>query len=107
MFSDRASTELREMLPGVRMRTLAFGDNTLMSEFEIDAGAVIPVHDHPHEQTGYLVSGRLQFTIDGEITVVESGDAWNLEGNLPHGATALENCVVVEVFSPVREDYLP
>jgi quercetin dioxygenase-like cupin family protein len=99
--------EYRELLPGVELKTVAHGERTLMGKFKIAEGAVIPVHSHPQEQTGYLVTGRLRFDIDGEEITVEPGSGWCLEPNLPHGATALEDCVVIEVFSPRRDDYLP
>lgn len=107
MFATRQTEGYRELLPGVRLRTLVHGELTLMAEFHIDAGAVIPVHRHPHEQTGYLVSGRLRFEVEGVERVAGPGDSWNLAGGTAHGATALEDTVVIEVFSPLREDYLP
>jgi len=60
-----------------------------------------------HEQTGTLISGRLRFNVDGEIFDAELGDSWCLPGGVEHAAEALEDSVVIEVFSPVREDYLP
>lgn len=107
MFTKSDVGGYKEPLEGVRMKTLAHGENTLLSEFRLDRGAVVPVHQHPQEQTGYLVSGRLEFDIEGERFVAEPGDSWCLPSNQPHGATALDDCVVIEVFSPVREDYLP
>jgi quercetin dioxygenase-like cupin family protein len=95
-----------EMLPGVRLKTMVHGERTLLTEVRFVAGARVPVHAHPHEQTGYLVSGSLRFTVDGEDRVVAPGDSWNLPSAVPHGAVALADSVVVEVFSPPREDYL-
>lgn len=93
--------------PGIRQKTLAYGQKTLMVEFRIQKGSVLPKHKHPHEQTGYLVSGRLELTIGSETRRQEPGDSWCIPGDTEHGATALEDTVAVEVFSPVREDYLP
>ena len=107
MFSKADSKNYRDVLDGVKLKTLAHGERTLLGEFRIAKGAVIPVHQHPHEQTGYLVSGALRFTIEDEVIVAHPGDSWNLASEIPHGAEALEDCEVVEVFSPVREDYLP
>ena len=107
MFYSRSSDGYAEALEGVWRKTLVHGDNTLLTEFRIEAGAVIPVHQHPQEQTGYLVSGKLKFTVGDESIVAEPGDSWCLAGDLPHGAEALKDSVVIEVFSPVREDYLP
>ena len=96
-----------QLLKGVYFTTLVHGEKTLMGQFKITKGSVIPTHSHPHEQTGIMISGKLRFNLDGEIWDVEAGDSWCLPGNIEHSAEALENSVVIEVFSPVREDYLP
>lgn len=97
----------RELLPGVFIKTLTYGDNSLLVEFQIKQGAIIPAHQHPHEQTGYLVRGSLRFFGDEGECVVEPGCSWCFKGGVAHGAEALEDTVLVEVFSPVRQDYLP
>jgi quercetin dioxygenase-like cupin family protein len=107
MFNRYAGADPRELLPGVTLRTLAHGERTLLAEVRLARGAVIPEHRHPQEQTGYLVSGRLEFSVAGETLIAEPGSSWSLPADLPHGASALEDSVVVEVFSPVRDDYLP
>lgn len=107
MFTEPSAEGYRELIPGVELKTIAHGDLTLLGLFRIAAGAVIPEHDHPQEQTGYLVSGRLEFLIEGRTRMAAPGAGWNLPAGTPHGARALEHSIVVEVFSPVREDYLP
>ena len=107
MFNRYAGVEARELLPGVTMRTLAHGERTLLAEVRLARGAVIPEHRHPQEQTGYLVAGRLEFSVAGESLVAEPGSSWSLPADLSHGASALEDSVVVEVFSPIRQEYLP
>lgn len=107
MFTTACSDGYADALPGIRRKTLSYGDATLMAEFRLRGGAVLPVHDHPQEQTGYLVAGRLRLTIDDETRDVAPGDSWSIPGGVPHGAVALADTVAVEVFSPVREDYLP
>jgi quercetin dioxygenase-like cupin family protein len=96
-----------DALPGILRKTLSYGHTTLMAEFHLTAGFPLPVHEHPHEQTGYLVSGRLRLTIGGETHDVRPGDSWCIPGGVPHGAEVLEDAVAVEVFSPVREDFVP
>jgi quercetin dioxygenase-like cupin family protein len=107
MFTKKDSEGYRQLVEGVEMKTLVHGEKTLMSEFRIAKGAVVPTHNHPHEQTGFMVSGTLRFDVDGEIFDAQAGDSWNIAGGRPHSATALDDVVVVEVFSPVREEYLP
>jgi len=107
MFSHRSEEGFRTMLEGVDLKALVWGERTLLTEVRLARGAVVPMHSHPHEQTGSLISGRLEFDVPGEVTVAAPGDSWNLAANVEHAARALEDTVVVEVFSPVREDYLP
>jgi unsaturated pyranuronate lyase len=107
MFKKSSIGKHTELIKGVHLKTMVYGDQTLLTEVRMDKGAVIPPHKHPHEQTGYLVSGHMDFLVDGEHHLAKPGDSWNIAGDLKHGATALEESVVVEVFSPVREDYLP
>ena len=96
----------REVVDGVLLKTLLHGELTHMTEVKLAAGALIPEHRHPHEQIGYLVTGALRFFLGDEEKVVSAGDSWVWPGGAPHGAEALADTVVVEVFSPVREDYL-
>jgi quercetin dioxygenase-like cupin family protein len=94
-------------LPGIERKTLAYGEHTLMTEFRMGKGSRLPAHAHPHEQTGYLVSGRLRLTIAGRKVEVRPGDSWAIPGGTQHGAVILADSVAIEVFSPVRLDYLP
>lgn len=107
MFTPGGDEGYQDALPGIRRRTLAYGDTTMMTEFRLRGGAVLPVHDHPHEQTGYLVTGRLRLTIHDETRDLGPGDSWSIPGGVPHGAVALADTVAVEVFSPLRDDFLP
>ena len=107
MFTAAGDNGYADALSGIRRKTLSYGDATLMTEFRLRCGAVLPVHDHPHEQTGYLVAGRLRLTIDDKTCDVEPGGSWSILGGVPHGAVALADTIAIEVFSPVREDYLP
>lgn len=96
-----------DMLPGVRRKTMVHGPHTLLAEFRLANNAVIPLHQHPQEQTGYLVSGHAVFTIAGVEHEVRPGDSWSIPGGVEHGVRVVQDSVVVEVFSPVRPDYLP
>ena len=106
MVTSADSSGYKEMVDGVRLKVLAHGASTMLTEVKLAKGAVVPEHEHPHEQTGYLISGSLRFFSGEDETIARPGDSWNLPGGYPHGAEALEDTVVVEVFSPVREDYL-
>ena len=107
MFKKKTAGGMTEVIQGVHLKTLVYGDKTLMTEVLLEKSATIPPHAHPYEQTGYLVSGHMDFLVNGEHFIAKPGDSWNIAGDVEHGATAIESSVVVEVFSPVREDYLP
>jgi len=107
MFIPAASDGYKKVLDGILMKTLVYGEKTLMAEFRLSKGVDLPSHQHPHEQTGYLVSGRIDLTIDGRVHAVRPGDSWCIPGGVTHSAKTHEEAVAVEVFAPVREDYLP
>jgi quercetin dioxygenase-like cupin family protein len=107
MFQKSADDGYTSVLPGVELKTLVHGEKTLMTEFVLKKGRQLPRHSHPHEQTGYLVKGHLRLTIGAEKFDVTTGDSWCIPGKVEHGAEVVEDSVAIEVFSPVREDYLP
>ncbi len=92
-------------LEGIQRKTLLDGGRTQIVEFRLAKGAVIPLHDHPQEQTGYLVSGRMTLTIAGVDHPLKPGDAWTIPGGVAHGAKVAKDSVAIEVFSPLRPDY--
>lgn len=107
MFVNKSERGYITVIEGIRRKTLAYGENTLMTEFLLEKGSKLPAHKHPHEQTGYLVSGSIILTIGEEEFEVKPGDSWTIPGNVEHKAMVIEDSVAVEVFTPVREDYLP
>jgi len=107
MFYKKNETGYKVVMEGIRLKTLVHGQKTLLCEFRIERGRLLPSHKHPHEQTGYLVSGHMKLMIGDEQFDVEPGDSWCIPGDVEHAAEVLEDSVAVEVFSPVREDYLP
>lgn len=94
-------------LDGIERKTLVFGECTLLTEFRLEGGRTLPMHSHPQEQTGYLVTGHIALTIGGKEHDIIPGDAWTIPADVLHGARIFEDSVAIEVFSPVREDYLP
>ncbi len=107
MFNKRSDAGYAAALSGIERKTLVCGMHTLMTEFRLRRGSVLPRHSHQHEQTGYLVKGRIRLWMATEVHAAEAGDSWCIPGGVEHGADILEDSVAVEVFSPVREDYLP
>ena len=104
-FCDVENREAQEVVPGIRLKTF-WGEKMLLSVVELDAGAVLPNHSHPHEQSGTVISGILRLTIAGETRDLQSGDAYIIPGGVEHSAIAGPTLTkVVDIFSPVREEY--
>ena len=95
-----------ELAPGVRIRA-PYGENIMISLLEMDEGAVVPLHHHPHEQSGILLEGQMELTIGDDTQVVDTGSAYIIPPNVPHRAVAVGgDAVALDIFSPVREDYV-
>ena len=104
-FIDWSSVPVQTIAPGVRIRT-PFGERIMLSLVELDEGAVVPPHSHPHEQAGVVLEGTLELTIDGQVRTLDPGEAYMAPGNVTHSARSVRGrCKVLDVFSPIREDY--
>ena len=99
---DRAT---KELALGVHARTF-WGEKMLLAYVEIAEYAKVPNHSHPHEQCGTVSAGEIVFCINGEERTLTAGDCYVIPGGVEHWATAGSAPVVlVEIFSPVREEY--
>lgn len=107
MFTKHNSEGFIPAVTGIQRKTLVHGDSTLMSKFNMQKGSHLPLHAHPNEQTGYLISGHIQLFVGDTLMDAFPGDAWCIAADVPHRAEVIEDSVVLEVFSPVRQDYLP
>jgi len=107
MFEKHSESGYRLALKGIEQKTLVYGEKTLMTEFLLRKDSTLPRHAHPHEQTGYLLKGHIRLSIGTEKCDAQAGDTWCIPGGVEHGAEIIEDSVAIEVFSPVREDYLP
>lgn len=105
MIKLRAAAAPVAMLPGLVRRTLVDGGTLMICEFTFDANIRIPDHAHVHDQVGYVVSGRVAMTIAGETFELGPGDTYHAPSNVRHSALTLEPTVIVDTFSPAREDY--
>lgn len=83
----------------------AHGTNITLGLVEIKAGSNLPMHSHPHEQITYILEGQLDMIIDGKECKLTAGMYYVIPSNVLHGAVAVTDCKVIDVFNPVREDY--
>lgn len=89
-------------------RQMVWGERLMVCRLTFAPRVVTAVHSHPHEQITMVERGRVRFMIDGVDRIVSAGDVLHLPSNVPHGATMLdEEVVLVDIFSPIREEFLP
>lgn len=104
MFGNRT---LRESVgEGLTRQLCGYDDSILMAKVEFDVGAVGDIHSHPHSQVTYVQSGEFDVHIDGVETRLGPGDSFYIAPNLDHGAVCRKAGVLIDVFSPVRDDFL-
>jgi quercetin dioxygenase-like cupin family protein len=94
----------RELVPGIT-GYYAHGQNLTLGYVEIEAGSDLPQHQHPHEQITYIIEGQLDMVIGGKPCSLTAGMHYVIPSNIPHGAVAVTNCKVIDVFNPTRDDY--
>ena len=104
MFGDRTPRE--SVGEGLIRQLFGYDDSILMARVEFEVGAVGAIHAHPHSQVSYVESGEFDVTIDGVETRLGPGDSFYIEPHLDHGAICRKAGVLLDVFSPVREDFL-
>ncbi|MGJ3239505.1 MAG: cupin domain-containing protein [Anaerolineae bacterium] len=104
-FVGTQDTEQIEMIEGVHRRTMATTDEAMLCQFVLETDAVVPTHHHMNDQVGYVVSGKIEMTIGDKVQVLKPGDSYAIPGGIHHSAIALEDSVIIDVFSPPREDY--
>jgi len=103
---DVASLPGFDPAPGIRMSVMS-GKNVMTNWVKIEPNVSVPLHSHPHEQLGLVVEGQITMVIGGEARALVPGHAYRIPGNLPHSAVAgPAGCLVVDIFSPVREEYV-
>lgn len=91
---------------GVSLDSLAVGEKSIVCKMNYVVGNFAAEHTHPHEQSGYVISGRYLMTVDGRVYELKPGDSYAIPGNVPHSFKVLEAGEVIDVFTPIREDYL-
>ena len=106
-FLESADAPKIEMFPGFWRQTLVYGPSLMLCLFTLRKGACLPERTHPHIQAGYLISGGAELTVAGDVCVMRPGSSYMVASNQPHSARAIEDSLVIDVFSPCREEYIP
>lgn len=106
MFVHNEAVKLEDLGEGVSRKVLAHSDNMMSVEVHFEEGAVGAVHNHPHEQLTYVLSGEFEFTIGDETKVVKAGDTMYKEPHIMHGCVCLKPGVLIDTFTPMRQDFM-
>ncbi len=90
----------------IKRKIVARGGDMMIVEMTFKKGGIGKLHDHFHEQVSYCISGKIEFTVNGETTIIGPGDSVYMPPDSVHGAKVLEDAVLLDIFTPQREDFL-
>jgi quercetin dioxygenase-like cupin family protein len=91
---------------GIKRKVMAYDDQMMVVKVAFEAGGIGAMHSHPHTQASYVASGKFDITIDGKTKTLKGGDVYFVPSDLVHGAVCLEAGELIDVFHPLREDFL-
>ena len=101
-WSDIAAEQINPTIS----RQYVTADRVTVARFELKRGAVVPQHSHENEQVSYIISGALKFILEGRDIVVRGGELLQIPPHVAHAAEAVEDTLAIDVFSPVRQDWI-
>lgn len=105
MIKKITSLPQREIIKGFKGR-FVHAENFTVAFWEIEKDSVLPQHSHKHEQTTQVIEGILEMTVGNNTQILEAGMIAVIPSNVVHSGKAITNCVVTDIFSPIREDYI-
>ncbi len=107
MYTENKTVSPTDLGGGVSRKILSYSRNLMTVELHFPKGAVGAKHSHPHEQIGYIISGRLLYQEEGcEDKLLETGDTYYVAPNVVHGVQILEETKLLDIFTPMREDFV-
>ena len=107
MFTENKKVAAKDLGGGVKRKVLSYSQNLMACELTFEKGAVGAPHSHPHEQIGYIISGKLVYQEEGqEDKILETGDTYYVSPDVVHGVQILEDTKLLDIFTPMREDFV-
>ncbi len=107
MYTENKNVAAKDLGGGVKRKVLSYSQNLMACELTFEKGAVGAPHSHPHEQIGYIISGRLIYQEAGQADkILETGDTYYVAPNVVHGVQILEDTKLLDIFTPMREDFV-
>jgi quercetin dioxygenase-like cupin family protein len=105
-FIKNSEVKHEEIAPGVTRQIMGYMSDLMVIRVHFGQDASFPVHSHPHQQITHIIEGKFKAFIDGETAVLGPGDSYVVPGNTPHAVESLGSGVLIDVFSPKRDDFL-
>jgi len=96
----------KEILSPFIGRKIIAGEKAMVAQVFLSRGAIVPEHQHESEQITYILEGALEFEIEGKTITVSAGQVLRIPSNVPHRAVALADTLDLDIFSPIRTDWL-
>jgi len=106
LFMNSPRSEAEDIGDGIHRTLLGYDNKILMAKVWFDKGAVGQVHKHHHSQVAYVIEGKFEVEVDGQKQILEAGGCFFVPSMAMHGAVCLEPGILLDVFSPAREDFL-
>lgn len=106
VFIEDKDVAWEETAPGIKRKIMSYDERLMVVKVFFEKGAVGVLHQHYHTQISHVESGMFEVEIGGEKKVLKSGDAFYIPPNVLHGAVCLEPGILIDVFSPMREDFI-
>lgn len=91
---------------GIQRQILGYDGQLMLVKVKFETGAIGNAHEHFHSQSTYVASGVFEFHVDGEKQVVKAGDGIYMKPDVLHGCTCIEAGILIDTFSPMREDFI-
>ncbi len=104
IFKKFSGVETKEIAPGYFSKLIHTETNTI-NFIEVTAGSVVPRHQHMHQQCSFVIEGQFELTVNDDAQMLDSGMFAEIPPNAWHSGRAVTNCKLIDIFSPVREDY--
>lgn len=98
--------EWEEVGPGLKRQVMGYDDKIMLVKVDFKAGAIGQMHEHHHSQVTYVESGEFEMTIGKEVKRLKGGDSFYIPPHVMHGCVCVEDGILIDVFSPHREDFL-
>jgi quercetin dioxygenase-like cupin family protein len=106
VFQISEEVEWQDAAPGIQRQVFGYNESLMLVKVRFEGGAIGTMHQHPHSQASYVESGRFELTIGEEKKILSKGNGYFVPPNVPHGCTCLEAGILIDVFNPLREDFI-